>query len=178
MTQNRTFPKIFIAFALFLGSTLFVNGQDEPVAGGNDPNIDRPVEERPNLIRELGLSPEQIKQIRKMNMERRPIERDARRRFREARQNLDAAVYGESLNERDVMARLEEFQLAQGEMIKMRTINELSVRKILTPEQLVKFRGLQRNFAQTRENFQNRRRMRSERRRLRRINRQTHTPNN
>lgn len=173
------FPEDFYSFCSFLGSSLFVIGQEMPPAGGSEPKTDRSSEERPNLLRELGLSPEQIKQIRKRNIERRPIEQQARRRFRDARQNLDAAIYGEALNESEVKVLLEEFQLAQGEMAKIRTMNELSVRKILTPEQLIKFRELRRSFARTRENLPNRRRMRSERQRLRRLNHeQKQIPNN
>ncbi len=171
MIRNLHFQKVFIFSVILMGFSLFVNGQDEP-SGSNEQKFDLPNNERPNLLRELGLSTEQIKQIRKRNIERRPIEQEARRRFREARQKLDAAIYGESVNEQEVKVLLEEFQTAQGEMAKIRIMNELSVRKILTPEQLVKFRELRRNFAGTRENIQNRRRMRNDRQRLRRLNRQ------
>jgi len=39
---------------------------------------------RPNLLRELGLSPDQIQALRKLNQERKPIEDAARKRFQDA----------------------------------------------------------------------------------------------
>jgi hypothetical protein len=43
-------------------------------------------------------------------------------------------------------------------------MNELAVRRILTPEQLVRFRDLRRQFTEAREKFRNERRERPFRR--------------
>jgi len=82
---------------------------------------------------------------------------DAQRRVREATRNLDRAIYADALNENEITARLKDLQNAQAEIAKLRSSNELEVRKILTPEQLVKFRELRQRFAEVRENFDNRR---------------------
>ena len=58
------------------------------------------------MLRQLGLSPDQIKQIREMNRDVAPRRVDARTRLREARQALDTAIYADVLNETDVAARL------------------------------------------------------------------------
>jgi hypothetical protein len=42
---------------------------------------------------------------------------------------------------------LKELQLAQAEAAKLRYLNELGLRKILTPEQLARFRELRQRFA-------------------------------
>ncbi|MDQ3129970.1 MAG: periplasmic heavy metal sensor [Acidobacteriota bacterium] len=111
---------------------------------------------RPNLLRELGLTREQMQQIKQLNIGRRPAMMNAQQRQREATRNLDRAIYADSLNETEIAARLKELQSAQAEIAKLRSLNELEVRKILTPEQLVKFREVRQRFAEMRENFENR----------------------
>ena len=115
-------------------------------------------DDRPNLLKELGLTPEQVQQIRRMNQARRPLMENAVRRLREANRSLDMAIYADTLNEEDVAARMKEFQLAQAEVAKLRFRGELELRKVLTSEQLGKFRQLRERFGRGRERRQNRRR--------------------
>jgi len=145
---------------LFAGLLIFANsvfGQDGPPPGGADRD-DRGGDRRPNLLAELGLSPDQVQQIRRMNQERRPAMMEAQRRMREANRNLDMSIYGETVSDADFQARLKEFQLAQAELARLRFESELSVRRVLTPEQLIRFRNVRRRFAENRqENRPNRR---------------------
>jgi Spy/CpxP family protein refolding chaperone len=112
--------------------------------------------DRGQLLRELGLSQEQFQQIRRMNQERKPLMEAAHRRLDEANRALDQAIYADTLNEQDIEAKVKEAQAAQSEMVRLRYLNELQVRKILTPEQLVKFRDLRDKFERMRENFKER----------------------
>jgi Spy/CpxP family protein refolding chaperone len=123
--------------------------QDGPPPG-DGPRDERPDERRPNLLAELGLSREQMQQIGRLNRERRPAIRDARRKMGDAARDLDMAIYGDALNDSDVKARLKEFQAAEAELSRLRFESELAVRKILTPEQLVRFREVRRQFAEER----------------------------
>jgi Spy/CpxP family protein refolding chaperone len=109
--------------------------------------------DRGQLLRELGLSQEQFQQIRRMNQERKPVMEAAHRRLNEANRALDQAIYADTLNEQDIEAKVKEAQAAQADMVRLRFMNELQVRKILTPEQLVKFRDLREKFERMRENF-------------------------
>ncbi|HEX8367224.1 MAG TPA: Spy/CpxP family protein refolding chaperone [Pyrinomonadaceae bacterium] len=149
----------FRLFSLII--TLFVCGfiAVETKAQDEMPPDDRPPTERqrrrPNLLQELNLSREQIQQIRRINQARRPLMQEAQQRFRQANRALDAAIYADSPNETDVQARMKEVQLAQAEIIKIRTTSELAIRKVLTPEQLVKFRELRENFMRRMQNQQN-----------------------
>ena len=101
---------------------------------------------RPNLLEELNLSDVQIRQIRQLNQERKPMMMAAQHRFREANRLLDETIYGDVENETEIQTRMQEVQAAQAELIKLRTMNERAIRKILTPEQLVKFRELRNQF--------------------------------
>lgn len=135
-------------------------GQNVPPPG-NPEHEDRPDDRRPNLLAELGLSPDQVQQIRRMNQERRPAMMEAQRRMRDANRNLDIAIYGEAISDADFQTRLKEFQAARAELDRLRFEGELSVRKVLTPEQLVHFREIRRRFAEARQNnMQDRRRQR------------------
>lgn len=139
-------------------SASFVSAQERPAAQDAAQQLDnaQPEAARPNLMRELGLSQEQIQQIRRMNAERKPEMNQAQRRLRMANRALDQAIYSDSVNDEEVQTRLKEFQAAQADMVRLRFTNELAVRKILTPEQLVRFRELRQNFAaQRRQNMRN-----------------------
>lgn len=141
----------FKLFSLII--TLFVFGfaagetkaQDEMPPDDQRPPMGRQLR-RPNLLQELNLSREQVQQIRRINQTRRPLMQEAQMRFRQANRALDEAIYADSPNDADVQARMKEVQLAQAEIIKIRTASELAIRKVLTPEQLVKFRELREKF--------------------------------
>lgn len=140
---------LLIAFPVLFGLTAFA--QDEPpkqqIQQQNAP-------ERLNLFRELGLSPDQIEQMKQLNAERKPELERAVRRMREANRNLDMAIYADDPNEDDVKAKIQEFQQAQAEVVRLRFMSEFAVRKLLTPEQLIKFRDLRRKFAEMRRESQ------------------------
>ncbi|HEX8735311.1 MAG TPA: Spy/CpxP family protein refolding chaperone [Pyrinomonadaceae bacterium] len=140
----------FRLFSLII--TLFVFGFAVGAAKAQDempPEDPRPPmgqKPRPNLLQELNLSREQIQQIRRINQARRPLMQEAQMRFRQANRALDEAIYADSPNEADIQARMKDVQLAQAEVIKIRTQSEYAIRKVLTPEQLVKFRELRERF--------------------------------
>jgi Spy/CpxP family protein refolding chaperone len=129
-----------------------VKAQDEIPPDSPNRQVDR--ERRPNLLAELGLTQEQRRQIRRINLEKRPLARDAQQRLREANRKLDQAIYADNMNETEIQSRLKDVQAAQSELIKIRFTNELAVRRILTVEQLSKFRDLREQFGQRMENNQ------------------------
>lgn len=153
MRRNLYFKYIFLAAALAL-SSLCVAAQETPTDDGPDGDhsvTERPQDPRFNLLRQLGLSREQIQRVRRMNAARRPMIRAAQLRFREANRHLDAAIYADEINEEDVRARLRDVQLAQADLIRIRSMDELAVRRILTPDQLLRFRELRTRFDRVRE---------------------------
>ena len=143
-----------------------VAAQDGKPVDGQPVEMQRPNQPqdiRTNVLRQLGLSQEQVQQIRRMNMERKPLMEAAQKRFREANRALDEAIYADQINDTDVQARLKEVQLAQADVAKIRFMNEVAVRRILTPEQLIRFRELRQRFEQARENFENRKPLKGDR---------------
>ena len=149
------YAKLFLfLFAGLLMVSVPTFGQDGPPPG-EGPRDDR----RPNLLAKLGLAPEQI---RRMNQERQPRMRAARMRMGDAQRNLDRAIYSDTLvSDAEFQTLLKEFQAAQADLNRLRFEGELAVRKILTPEQLVRFRDIRRQFAEeNRDRMQDRRFMR------------------
>lgn len=153
-------PKLLIMIGTVLclaGGVFAQRPRAEIVRQGAELQPGQPrAERRPNLLQELGLSPEQIDAVRRINQQRKPAEQAARRRFQDAQRALNMAIYGESVDDADVQAKLSEFQAAQSELARIKFTNELAVRRVLTPDQLIKFRELRRRFAEAREEFQNR----------------------
>ena len=107
---------------------------------------------RPNLLAELNLSENQIRQIRRVNQESKLKRLEAHQRVKEAQKALDQAIYADTADETEIQTRLKNLQLAQAEIIKLRSMTEFAVRKLLTPEQLVKFREVRVKFMEDAEN--------------------------
>ena len=127
-----------------------LNAQDGPPPG-EGPRDERG-EGRPNLLAELGLSPEQVQQIRRTNQQRRPAMEQAKRRMHLANRALDMAIYRDTVNDEEFQTCLKEVQAAQSDLARLRFENELSVRRVLTPDQLVRFRDIRRRFEEQRQN--------------------------
>ena len=113
-------------------------GQDvKPDGGATQPG-------NGNLLQQLGLTADQVREIRQLNKQRKPAIQEARLRVINANRDLDAAIYADNVDEAQVNAQLAELQKAQAEVARIRFTNELSIRRILTPEQLGRFRDLRR----------------------------------
>lgn len=132
------FLSLIFTFILTAAAFSSASAQETTPTDDLKPNQVRPF----RLIQELGLTPDQIQQIRRINQSRRPIVQAAQMRWREANETLDAAIYSESATEEQIKELTKAAQIAQGELLKERTTTEYLIRKVLTPEQLVKFREL------------------------------------
>ena len=144
------YTRLFLIFAAAIAATATAAFAQAGPPPGDGPQDERADERRPNLLAELGLSVDQLQQIGRMNRERRPAIREARRKMGDAARNLDMAIYSDAVNEADVKSRLKEFQAAEAELSRLRFEGELAVRRILTPDQLIRFRELRRQFAEER----------------------------
>lgn len=162
--MKMNWKKTLLVGLAVLGMAVFglsVNAQDRrpPDAPAPDKRfVDAPGEppDRPDLLRELGLQPEQIQALRRINQERKPIENAARQRFQDATRALNLAIYADEVDESAYRTSLIEYQSAQAELARIKFSNELAVRRLLTPAQLMKFRELRRRFAEARERNMNR----------------------
>ena len=150
--------RMFRIPTLFLFATLFalpILAQDEPVSEPQRPVVNQ--DPRANMLRQLGLNREQIQRLQRINRERKPIMDTAQEKLRNANQALDSAIYADEVSETDVQAKLKDVQAAQAEVFRIRFTNELAIRRLLTPEQLVRFRNMRQRFERARQETENRR---------------------
>lgn len=137
---------ILIGFALLAFSSVSAQGTpDEPTA-----NTAKQPDFRANALKQLGLTREQVMRIRRLNQERKPRMDAAQMRLRRANRALDDAIYSDTATDAEIEERLKEFQAAQADVARVRFIGELGVRRILTPEQLMRFRVMRQRFEQNR----------------------------
>lgn len=154
---SRNLVTIIFMLVSALAFIKIVHAQDTATPETQPPAVKKPEDARGNALRQLGLSREQMQEIRRVNMERKPLMEEAQKRFREANRLLDEAIYSDQAIEADVRTRLKEVHLAQAEVVKIRYMNEFAVRRILTPEQLIQFRDLRGKFEQEHVENNNRR---------------------
>ena len=150
--KNNIFVKLIMMAVA--ATTLYTAafGQDAKPAETPPPAAQKPFNMRMAVLGELGLSREQMQQIRRVNQERKPLMDAAQARLREANRVLDEAIYSDQINENDFQEKLKDSQFAQAEVAKIRFMNEFAVRRILTPDQLVRFRVLRQKFEEARQN--------------------------
>ena len=144
-------PKFVLTVAAFFalaGSTFAQDGPQRQNARRTQNN------QRPDIARELGFSPEQVQEFTRLNQHHRPMMDEALKRMRDANRELDMAIYADVVSDGEVRTKLKAFQDAQIELNRLRFIHELNIRKILTPDQLVRFRELRRRFAESRQQIQ------------------------
>ncbi len=149
--RRTLYPRQIIFALLICALPIIAAAQNPPPAeAGQEARFAQPADVRPNLRMELGLTPEQMQALRRINAERKPSEMSARRRFQDANRALNMAIYSDTVDQAEFQTRLSEFQAAQAELARIKFTNELAVRRLLTPDQLVKFRDLRRRFAEGR----------------------------
>jgi len=126
---------------LFLSNVVAQQGNNQLSESPNR-KANQPKNPLRRILQELDLKPEQIQKIRALNRKMHPMLRQAIAKLREAIRELDEAIYANETNEAIVMEKLQKVQTAQAEVTRLRIQLELEFRKILTPEQLEKFRQL------------------------------------
>jgi Spy/CpxP family protein refolding chaperone len=155
----------FLATLLF-GGVLSATGQTmQPQAGppmppqrrfGGDP------------IRQLNLTPEQREQIRLLREANREERATVNHRVRETNRALEEVLDSDSPDESVVEQRVREAAAAQAAAMRMRIINEVKIRRVLTPEQRVLLRGMRKHAQEARgerrlENLEERQKRREDR---------------
>jgi len=110
----------------------------QPGAIGGDP------------IRQLNLTPEQREQIRSIR-EQNKTERTAQsEQLRAANQALEAALDTDNPDEAVIEQRVREVAAAQASAMRMRILTEVRIRRVLTSEQRILLRSLQRQARELR----------------------------
>lgn len=129
--------RLFFLLTITLSLGLSVSAQVNDPAPSNQPTQ--------QVYRQLGLSQEQLVRIREINRRQRPRFQRAELAVRSARIALDEAIYSPDSSEERVREALVAYNRAQAELTNIRLRTEFEIRKILTPEQLTRFRSIREN---------------------------------
>jgi Spy/CpxP family protein refolding chaperone len=126
--------------------------QQDPAQRGEDARV------RPNddLTTRLNLTADQVRQIRQIRVRNRLEWRDVRERLAAAQQALDDAIYSNIVDEALIETRVRELGAAQAAQARMRAVTELSIRRVLTADQLVILRRIREEAQQNVRNRANR----------------------
>jgi Spy/CpxP family protein refolding chaperone len=138
----RRFIKITLFLLIFSSVATIAQQKADQLTQLPQEKTDSPKRLSAKILQELDLTPDQIQRIRAVNQKMRIQLRQALLRLKQANNELDEAMYANELNEATVMEKLRNLQIAQAEVTKLRIQLELEFRKILTSEQLEKFRRL------------------------------------
>lgn len=142
--MKNVFISMFAMFILGISVSSVIAQVETPQPTPNGVQNDKP--NRPRLMEELGLSKDQAQQLRQLNKVRQPLTQAAQMRFRLAQKALDDAIYTDVADETAIETKMKEVQVSQAELTKIKTFTEFSIRKILNPEQLVKFREMRQKL--------------------------------
>ena len=124
-------------------------------ANPNKPLNPQQREIRRQLIEALGLTPEQRFKIADIHKAHEDEAITIGRRLRQARRNLDLALWNENYNEALVKQYSEELAQAQADQIRLQSRVNSEIRSAINPEQIRRFRLKERELEmQRRENIQ------------------------
>lgn len=134
-------------FCGILGSAVFaqqIETETPPIKLENQ----RQVKKAHVIFMSLDLTPEQIKQIHELQKANRTALHDAILQLRQSQKLLNEAIYAPVADQNAVTQRLEEVVAAQGNLTRLQTANELSIRQLLTPDQTRKFAELRQQLVE------------------------------
>ncbi|HZJ45039.1 MAG TPA: periplasmic heavy metal sensor [Pyrinomonadaceae bacterium] len=151
MLLNHKLFQLTFLLGFILAASCLVFPQEPP-----------PVQQTPDLIEQLRLSPEQRQRIRAIREQTKNDRMAVNQRLRESNLALEQALDSDNLDENLVEQRIREVNAAQGAQLRMRIQNEVQIRRVLNPEQIATWRLLrQRNRDALRALPNQRRRVRS-----------------
>ena len=119
-----------------------IYAQDVAGESGAQPNDDP--------VTQLKLTPEQRQKIRAIREQNKESRAAINERLRESNQALEHALDADYPSEADIEQRLRDVAAAQAASTRMRVMTELSIRRVLTPEQITVWRNLRQQTANQR----------------------------
>ena len=130
---------LVVILTTIANSTNAQDGQGEPSA---------PPPQDP--ISQLRLTPEQRQKIRAIREQNKEERSAINRRLRESNIALEQSLDADNPNEAEIEQRLRDVAVAQAASTRMRVMTELSIRRVLTQEQLAVWRVLRQQNANQR----------------------------
>jgi Spy/CpxP family protein refolding chaperone len=127
----------------------FPEGPQVGARPGQAQNRKRELQKR--VMQAIGLTPDQHMRMQGIRRSHEDEAIAAGRRLRQARASLDRAIMSEPYNEAFVNRAIEEFAAAQADKTRLEARVRAELRSILTPEQVMRYHELERQFRQQRK---------------------------
>ena len=135
-----------VAFVL-AGAVLSAQAQTPATQAPTQDTAATQATQAPNLQTQLNLTPDQIQKWRALNQELRPQEVAGNLKVLEAKRALTEAMEAQNPNEEVIKQRAKELADAQSVMTQLRALRQARVLQMLTPEQRIKLKEIQRDQA-------------------------------
>jgi len=123
-------------------------GQNQPPAGRPRPALDRQEMMRQNILKQIGLNPEQQERMVRIRNRHDDEIRSTGRTIREAQRGVDEAIMNPQYNEAEINRRIEDLAQAHADQVRLRQRIRAEIRQVLTPEQVMRFNQVQREIQQ------------------------------
>ncbi|HEX8773819.1 MAG TPA: Spy/CpxP family protein refolding chaperone [Pyrinomonadaceae bacterium] len=139
-----TWVALSLLLIIFSGASARAQGGDAPQPNEEERRANVRNRGRRDPLRALNLTVDQLQQIRAIREESKDEWRAIRERLAQAHSALDDAIYADNINEALIAERAREVGVAQAAVARMRSLTELKIRRVLTPEQLNTLRIMRR----------------------------------
>lgn len=145
----------FVGLALFLAAGISASAQSGVVPQATPettPQVNAGPPQDPIL--QLNLTPEQRQQIRAIRIESRDERAAINQRLKETKFALDKALEANPPDEALIEQRVREASEARAASLRLQSLTAARMRRVLTPEQLIKLKELQLQVQQNRRERQ------------------------
>lgn len=145
--NNKAMIRLFtVSMAFLLGTYVVASAQTTQTQTQNATEpVQAPTQNQPaNPFAGLDLKPDQIQKIRMINAELKDERQTAVLRLRQTQRALNDAIESPTPNESLIEQRSREVAAAQAQTIRLRSLTEARVLQVLTPDQRVRLREMQR----------------------------------
>jgi Spy/CpxP family protein refolding chaperone len=134
--------KSFVRLALPLIAVIFSLSAISYGQAPQDPPVNPPPQDAPDLLGRLRLSPDQIQRIRLIQRDTKDERATIGLRLREANRALEETLDAENVDESVIDQRMQEVNAAQNAQLRLRIQTELRIRRVLNPEQRAMLRDI------------------------------------
>lgn len=131
-----------LVLIIFSGASALAQGGEAPQPNEDERRANVRKRGRRDPLRALNLTVDQLQQIRAIREESKDEWRAIREKLSQAYSALDDAIYSDNVNEALIAERAREVGVAQAAVARMRSLTELKIRRVLTPEQLNTLRNM------------------------------------
>jgi Spy/CpxP family protein refolding chaperone len=149
--MNNIVRRLTLALAVGLVLGVAANINTAPAMAQQQQVPDTQQTQGGDPIRQLNLSPEQREKIRAISEDRKDERQEINRHLREANRALEEALDSDNPDETVVEQRLRDVAAAQAAQMRMRVLTEVRIRRVLSPDQLIRWRELRQQARRDRQ---------------------------